>query len=154
MQLPGRVVFAPLGRLLPRRWLTAAVLILQGGAALLLIGTPSLVRLVGFVAVFGMANGMLTLARATTVAERFGSANYGSINGLMAFWVTIARAAGPSAAALGYAIANNHYELAFATMAGVMVIAAFAYLSGDRRDIEQPKSADMPLDLVRTDRLA
>jgi len=132
MQLPGRIVFAPLGRLLPRRWLSAGMLALQGGSVLLLAGTPSLGRLVGFVVVFGMANGMLTLARATTVAELYGSAHYGRISGLMAFWITLARAGGPSAVALAHAVAGQRYEPALVGMAAVMGIAAAAYLGSER----------------------
>src|SRR5690606_30454990 len=45
MQLPGRVIFGPLGRFLPRRWLNAGILSMQGGAVLLLVGTPSVNRL-------------------------------------------------------------------------------------------------------------
>jgi MFS family permease len=138
MQLPGRVVFAPLGRLLPRRWLSAGILALQGGAVLLLAGAPSLVRLIAFVALFGMANGMLTLARATTVAELYGSGSYGSISGLMAFWITLARAGGPSAVALLYAAAGQRYELALVAMAAVMGIAAVAYVTGERNAGNHP----------------
>lgn len=132
MQLPGRIVFAPLGRLLSRPWLSAGVLALQGGAILLLAGTPGLGRLVGFVTLFGMANGMLTLARATTVAERYGSAHYGRIGGLMTFWITLARAGGPSAVALAYAAAGQRYEPALVSMAAVMGMAAAAYWGSER----------------------
>jgi MFS family permease len=140
MQLPGRAVFALLGRLAPRRWLNAGILALQGGAVLLLAGTPSLARLSGFVALFGMANGMLTLARATSVAELYGSAHYGSISGLMAFWTTLARASGPSLVALLYAN-GQRYEPALGVMAVVMGLAAAAYLGGERLVISPPQPA-------------
>lgn len=97
MQLPGRVVFGPLGRYLSRRWLSAGILAMQGGAVLLLVGEPSFRRLIVFVVLFGMANGIVTLAWATTVAEHCGTAHYSRINGLMAFRITLARAAGPTA---------------------------------------------------------
>jgi hypothetical protein len=147
MQLPGRVVFAPLGRHLPRRWLSAGVLGLQGGAVLLLAGTPSLGRLVGFVALFGVANGMLTLARATSVAELYGSAHYGRLSGLMSFWITLARAGGPSVLAMLYVAAGQRYEPALGLMAGLMAIAALCYFASERltqRHDSQPVMAPTP----------
>jgi MFS family permease len=131
MQLPGRIVFAPLGRWLPRRWLSAGSLVLQGVSVLLLAGAPSLGRLWLFVALFGMSNGLLTLARATSVAELYGSAHYGRISGLMAFWITLARASGPSALALLYTQSARQYEPALALMAGAMGVAALAYLGAE-----------------------
>jgi hypothetical protein len=59
-----------------------------------------------------MANGMVTLARATTVAELYGPAHYGSISGLMSFWITVAPAAGPTVLALLYAAAGGQYSQA------------------------------------------
>lgn len=141
MQLPGRVVFAPLGRRLARRWFSAGILALQGVSVLLLAGTPGLGRLVSFVVLFGMANGMLTLARATAVAELYGSAHYGRISGLMAFWITLARAGGPSAVAWFYAAAGQRYELALVTMAAAMGVAAAAYLGGDRLGERHPAAS-------------
>src|SRR5207248_10268941 len=102
MQLPGRLLFGPLGRLLPRRWLTPGALCMQGMALLRLFGTPGFVRLCAFVALFGMGNGMLTLAQVTAVADLYGSTYYGSINGVMAFWITLASAAAPTGVAVLY----------------------------------------------------
>jgi len=138
MQLPGRLLYDPLGQRVPRRWLTAGSLLLQGGALLLLFGTPGASRLVAFVIFFGMANGVLTLARATGVADLFGSAHYGSLSGVMAFWITLARAAGPSAVALLYAAAGRRYEWALLLMVGVMAFAALAYLAAEHAGQRQP----------------
>jgi MFS family permease len=142
MQLPGRVIFGPLGRYLPRRWLSAGILLMQGGAVLLLVGTPSLGRLIAFVILFGMANGMVTLARAMTVADLYGTAHYGSISGLMSFWITLARASGPTAVALLYTAAGGHYDGAFMLMTGVMVVAALAYFAAEERAKHKPVMAE------------
>ena len=133
MQLPGRIFFGPLGHRAPRRWLLAGILAMQGGAVLLLVGTPSLGRLIVFVILFGMANGMLTLARATSIAELYGTVHYGSISGLMSCWATLARAAGPTAVALLYTAAGGRYDGALVFMAGVMAIAAMAYFVAEQR---------------------
>ena len=74
---------------------------------------------------------MLTLARATTVAELYSSAHYGSISGLVAFWITLPRASGPSAVALVYTAAGQRYEPVLVWMAAVMMVAAAGYWSGE-----------------------
>jgi MFS family permease len=137
MQLPGRLVFAPLGRFVPRHWLSAGILALQGLAVLLLVGSPTIGRLVAFGVLFGMANGMVTLARATSVAELYGSAHYGSISGVMAFWITLARAGGPIGVALLYTAAGRRYEPAFGLMAGVMGVAALAYFGAEQSRVRR-----------------
>jgi MFS family permease len=133
MQLPGRAIYGALDRRVPRRFLSAGILALQGASILLLVGAPGLIRLLIFIAIFGMANGMLTLARATTVAELYGPAHYGSISGLMSFWITLARAAGPTLLALLYTAAGGQYTPAFVLSAGVMALAALAYYDAERR---------------------
>jgi MFS family permease len=131
MQLPGRVLFAPLGRLLPRRWLTLGALAMQGVALLLLLGTPGVVPLIAFVTLFGMANGMLTLAQVASVADLYGSTHYGSVNGVMAFWITLAGAAAPTAIALLYS-SIYHYELALGVMAAMTIVGTLAYFIAER----------------------
>jgi MFS family permease len=127
---------------MPRQWLSAGIFALQGVAVLLLIGSPSIIRLVAFVLLFGMSSGMVTLARATSVADLYGAAHYASIGGVMAFWITLARAGGPIAVPLLYTAAGRHYEPAFGLMAGVMGVAALAYASAEQsRTRRQPVSA-------------
>jgi predicted MFS family arabinose efflux permease len=137
MQLPGRLVFAPLGRWVPRHWLSAGVMALQGGALLLLVGQPSGARLVAFVVLFGMANGILTLARATSVAELYGPAHYGAISGVMSFWITLARAAGPTGVALIYTAAGQ-YAPAWWLLAALSVAAGAAYVAAERQPAPAP----------------
>ena len=61
---------------------------------------------------FGAANGMSTLARASSVAEIFGPRHYGAISGAMALGANSARAVGPVAASL-LAVALGSYERVF-----------------------------------------
>lgn len=140
MQLPGRLVFAPLGRWLPRRWLSAAVFGLQGAALLLLAGVPTGPGLVAFVVLYGLSNGMVTLARATTVAELYGAAHYGAISGVMSFWITLARAAGPTIVALLYTAAGR-YEPAWLVLAGVVGVATWAYLAAEQHSAREQAEA-------------
>ncbi len=110
MQIPGRVLVAPLARWLSDRMLTIAVFLVQGGALLLLLlpggGTTAVL---GFVGLFGMANGMITIVRAVRPAELFGSSAYGALAGTMALPITLARAAAPLSVGTLYTVLG-HYE--------------------------------------------
>ena len=78
------------------------------------------------------SNGVLTLARATSVADLCGTALYGAISGLMSFWITLGRAAGPTAVALLYT-SVFHYEPALGVMAALMAIGRLAYFAAERQ---------------------
>ncbi len=131
MQLPGRLVFGPLSRRLSRRVLNAGALLLQGAAVLLLLGRPGALTLAVYVGVFGMVNGVLTLTRATAVADLFGAERYGSLSGLMAFWITLARAGAPTVVAVLFTQSGGRYAPAWALLAGTMVLAAMAYAGAE-----------------------
>ena len=126
MQLPGRILFAPLSRWVSRQWLVAGVLILQGGAMLILISRGGLVNVIVFVILFGMTNGVLTLARAAAVADFYGPTAYGSINGVLSFWATLARASGPVILAFLYT-RWGQYEIPLLILIGITGLAALAY---------------------------
>src|SRR5262249_29330047 len=53
-----------------------------------------------FIAMLGAANGMSTLARATSICEIFGPQHYGAISGATALGANGARAIGPVGASL------------------------------------------------------
>ncbi len=99
-QIPGRLLFAPLAARLPRALATASVfaLIALGIAVVVSVHATAAV-LIGLV-LLGMGNGMATLARATAIADLYGSGAYGTIAGVAGGMTTAARAAGPFAAAL------------------------------------------------------
>ena len=67
------------------------------------------------------------------MADLYGTAHYGSISGVMSFWITLARAAGPTVLALLYAAAGGQYAPAFGLLAGVMALAALAYFWAETR---------------------
>jgi hypothetical protein len=78
--------------------------------------------LVPVVVVLGAANGMATLARATTVAEIFGPAHYGSISGAMALGTNGARAVAPVGASV-LMLWLGGYERLFAVL-GLALLGA------------------------------
>lgn len=129
MQLPGRLLFAPLHLRLGPRTLTRLTLGLPGlGVAVLLASGGG--RLVwAAVAVLGMTQGLGTLLRVTLLADLYGSARFGTLNGLSATPVVLARAVAPLGAA-AVASVTGSYAAPFTFL--VAVSGGAAYLAGKR----------------------
>lgn len=127
MQLVGRIVFVPISRRLGARVMVAAVFFAQ---ALGIVQLPLLALLgtvLPFVVLQGAANGMATLARASSLAEIFGARNYGAISGAMALGANGARAVGPVGASLLW-VALGSYPAVFWTLAASLLAAGIAVL--------------------------
>ena len=130
MQLAGRILFVPIASRLGSRWVTAGIFLAQGAgmAQLALVGwLPSLIPTI---VMLGAANGMSTLARATTVSDIFGRRHYGTISGAMALGANGARALGPIGASLLY-VGLGGYERLFAALAVALAVASLAVLMAD-----------------------
>ena len=78
----------------------------------------------------GAANGMATLARASSLAEIFGARNYGAISGAVAMGANGARAVGPVGASL-LLLAFGSYPAVFWALAASLVAAGGAVLLAD-----------------------
>ncbi len=138
MQLPGRLLFAPLMRWLPRRVVTTIVFgSFAAGTALLAAG-GGIAMLWVFVVVYGMGRGMTTLLRATLVGELFGSRHYGAIAGVLAACTTVATALGPFFAAFMHD-ARHSYGAVVWVLVGVAVLATVAASQVERHG--PPESA-------------
>lgn len=99
-QIPGRLLFGPLGNRLSLRGVTALLFTLMlVGLFLLWDASTTWLMLVG-ACLFGMGSGASSPARAALVGEFYGIANYGAINGVMTLVLTLARAGAP--VALGF----------------------------------------------------
>jgi MFS family permease len=131
MALPGRLIFTPLGSRWPRAAVTAAIFALQalGTAALLIDGNAGVWT---FVALFGAGFGAITPARAALVAELYGRASFGAVNGTLALLLALARAAAPIGASLLY-LAGGGYPLVLAVLAALSLASAAAVLGAGRR---------------------
>ena len=127
MQLPGRLLFVPISARLGAGIMVAAVFLAQafGLAQLPLLGL--LGTLVPFVLLQGAANGMATLARATSLAEIFGARHYGAIAGAVALGANGARAVGPVGASLLW-VGLGSYPAVFWLLSASLVVAALAML--------------------------
>ena len=131
MQLPGRLLFAPLaGRLAPG-WTTAGVFLLQTLGLVVLVTVPGLPGIAGFVVLFGMGQGMSTLLRASRIADVFGLAAYGGISGALALCTTLARTAAPVGVALLYTFLGG-YEPVFWLLALAALAAAVYGFTAER----------------------
>lgn len=101
-QIPGRLIFGPLGSRLSLRIITAILFaMMMAGLFTLLMAPTGWLILVG-AALFGMGSGASSPARAALIGEFYGIANYGTINGVMALVLTLARAGAPVAMGLLY----------------------------------------------------
>jgi len=131
MALPGRLIFTPLGGIWPRRYVTAAIFVLQAVALTVLLIARSEAGVFAFVALFGAGFGAITPARASLVAELYGARHYGSIAGILAFFVTGARALAPVSAGFLYTV-SGHYEPVFWALAAIALLATAAILPIER----------------------
>lgn len=135
MQVPGRLLFAPLERVLSRRLVTVAVFgLLACGVALLALRTTATAVWV-FVVVYGVGRGMSTLLRATLVADLYGATHYGAISGVLSGCTTVATAAGPFAVGLMFDATGSYRTLLWvltAVAVGATGLAALVERSGYR----------------------
>ena len=123
-QLLGRLVYGPLST---RTTPTGRTVALIGSSALamgilgVLTGPPA--ALIAAAVALGAVRGACTLLQATAVADRWGTARYGTLSGFFAAPITAATALAPWAGtALAEAIGS--YATAFGLLAGVVVVAA------------------------------
>jgi MFS family permease len=100
MQVMGRLLFTPFHGRVPLPVLTAFVFGVHATSLLTLLLVPSVLGVWVFAALLGAGNGALTLARAGLIAEVFGAAHYGSINGNMALIIALVQAVAPLGAGM------------------------------------------------------
>jgi MFS family permease len=148
MALPGRLVLTPLGDRLPRSWVACGIFLLQVFALLVLLMVRSTVGVIGFVVLFGAGFGAVTPARAALVAEFYGPASYGSISGLLAFFLTGARGLGPVGAGILYD-STGGYDVLLWGLTVASAVAAVAVLLAERSAAELRQTAQSELQHVR-----
>jgi len=140
MQIPGRLLFVTVTARFGALGVTMAVFLAQAAGLALVALAPSLPGgLVLMIVVLGAANGMGTLARASTLADVFGAGHYGSIGGAVALGANGARAAGPLGASLLY-LALGGYRPVFWTLAGALA-AVGAVVAVVARDVREAAAA-------------
>lgn len=136
--LPGRLIFTPLGSIVSRRLVTAGMFLVQTVALIALLLFDSTAGVIAFVILFSAGFGAITPARAALIAEYYGAANYGSINSVLALFLTGARAIGPVGAGLLLARAGS-YAPVFWVLTAISAVAIGTVLRAVRT--EQPEEA-------------
>ncbi len=133
-QLLGRVGYAPLtARTTPAGRTVAIVAASAGAIALLaaLTGPPAL--LVAAAVVAGAVRGAGTLLQATVVADRWGTARYGTLSGLFSAPITAAAALAPWGGTALAGLTGSHPAMFWWLTALVAVAVALAAISSRTR---------------------
>lgn len=110
-QIPGRLVFTPLGNRVSRRLLTAILFSMQAAALLVLLTFPGRAGVLLFAVLFGSGAGASSPARAALLAERYGYLHYGSISGVQTLVMTLARSLAPLSIGLLYGLSGSYRPL-------------------------------------------
>ena len=129
-QIPGRFVFALAAARLPSGLVIPSVFALVALGIVLIVAVPGTIAVLVGMVVLGMGSGMAILARATVIADRYGSAAYGAIAGVAASVTTGARAAAPVAAAVWASVVG--YEGLLWTLAGLAALAVVLGAQAER----------------------
>ncbi|SNS76534.1 MFS transporter [Actinomadura mexicana] len=123
-QVAGRLGYGTLTRVTTVRARTVLILLCSAATTIALAGLPGPVPVLIAVAVLaGTTRGIATLLQATAVSDRWGTAAYGSLSGVMAAPVTTAGAIAPAAGA-ALAATFGGYPALFAALAGTAILAA------------------------------
>ncbi|NDU71745.1 MFS transporter [Actinomadura sp. DSM 109109] len=125
-QVAGRLGYRTLARRTSVRTRTVCILTGSAVTTIALAAVPGPVPLLIAIAVLaGTTRGIATLLQATAVSDRWGTAAYGSLSGVMAAPVTIAGAIAPAAGA-ALAAGLGGYPALFAALAAAAALAALA----------------------------
>jgi MFS family permease len=130
--LPGRVVLTHLGNRLPRSWVTASIFLTQLAGMLALMVIPGVAGVASFVILFGLGFGAITPARAALVADYYGPAHFGGINGTVAFMLNLARAVAPVSAGVLYELSGGYAAVFWALVVVSALATALMWLTGWR----------------------
>ena len=139
MQLPGRLAFARLASLAPARLILAGTFLLQALGLGVLLWAPGRAGAAAFVVCFGIGTGVMTLSRATVVADAFGTAAYGRIAGTLAGFTIAARALGAFGAGWAHD-ASGRYEPLLTALAAGLALAALAAAGAASSKTHPPKT--------------
>src|SRR5690606_38954256 len=125
MQVGGRLLFSPASNRASLVQLATLTYVIRVAALLVLLLVPGQVGLWTFAALFGVANGASTLARAGLIGAVFGAAHYGSISGSMTMVIAVAQTLAPLAIGL-LRDRSGSYDSALLVLAALAAVAALA----------------------------
>jgi MFS family permease len=139
----GRIIATWRGAPATRAAITAVLFLALALGIVILTLAHGTVGLAAFIILFGAGFGVFSPARAGLVADRFGTAIFGRVNGQLALAITLARAAGPALVGV-LLLRGTAYTTIFWLLASLVTVGAvLLWLPTTRR---QPrKSARLAL---------
>jgi MFS family permease len=94
--------------------------------AMLALGVSDVYGLILFAVIYGVANGLVTILRGSSVPEFIGPEGYGVVSGALTMPTNVMRAVGPLAAAFAWSAFGGYTPVMWG-MAGIMLIAAAGF---------------------------
>jgi MFS family permease len=138
LQVLGRVVlFVFEGRIDPRRLDGAIPLLLPVAVALLLAGGGSVAAALAFAACYGIGNGLLTIVKATAVAQYVSRTRVAALSGLQQPPAALARAVGPILLASLWTV-DGDYRLGLWVLLSAGLLAVALLRLAQARALPQP----------------
>jgi MFS family permease len=141
-QVAGRVAILAVGRRLTAVGMGTVSLLIIPAAMIVLMALPAAPSglasplLFVFAALYGTANGIMTIVRGTIVPDLMGRAGYGRINGALSIPAAASKAAAPSAAAALWLLSGGYEAVLWVCLTTFIVAAAgfwFAVSASNRR---------------------
>jgi predicted MFS family arabinose efflux permease len=129
-QVGGRVALLALGRRFSTPLAGRIAFLGLPCSVLLLLALPaSIAGLFAFAAIYGAANGIITIIRGTAVPDLLWREGYGAINGALTLPANVARAAAPFGAALVWSAAGSYQAVLWSILAGGVLAAIGFWLA-------------------------
>lgn len=140
MQFAGRLFFTPSTAKFSLASLAAVTFLCHSFGLVSLLLIPNLTGIWLFTGFHGIANGAGTLARAALVADTYGPAHYGSINGSMVTMIAIVQTIAPLGAGALRDLTGN-YTLVLWLLVALSGLAAFAVLQARPKPVSPALNA-------------
>jgi MFS family permease len=138
IQVLGRLVlFVFEGRIDPRRFDRSIPLLLPASVVLLLAGGGSVAAAIGFAVCFGICNGLITIVKATSIAQYVSRERVAALTGLQQPPAALARALGPILLAATWS-ASGDYGVGLWLLMAIGLLSALLLRLGQARALPQP----------------
>ena len=118
LQLAGRLLIAPLTRIVSLTVLTAATFSVHG-LGLVMLATHTDAGVWAFIALYGSTNGAITIARAALTADLFDNRIYGAVSGGLALVVGLTGAFAPFLAGVLHQQSGDYQSTLWLLIAGL-----------------------------------
>jgi len=133
-QVAGRIAIWVLARQRPIKAIGRGVVIVFPLVLLFLLLSPAkFALLAAFAAIYGAANGIMTIVRGLALREMLTAESYGTLNGLLSVPATIAKALAPFGAAWLWAASGSYDSVLIAGILCSSLVAASFWMAGRRQ---------------------